>query len=279
MNHPANSGKVYKPVWKCIYCGHEHTKSEPCGSEHIIPLSPGGPLILPRSSCASCSKETSAFEEVCSRDIFGPYRLAGNLPTRHPDQRPSTLKIHTHSEPGTIREEHSLPLKDYPVIGALMPELEVAGIFRGSPSTEAFYVVPRIINLVRSPEALKDVEVRMKQFEVTREFKITEFARLLAKIAHAYAVAEFGLGAFEPFLPPFILGKSLNLPDFVGGVTSPTPDGSWFLGEHGTKVKTLIEHYLNWEVVRAVDQIAYLTVVIQLLQSYAPKYRVVVARA
>jgi hypothetical protein len=125
----------------------------------------------------------------------------------------------------------------------------------------------------------KDVEVQERQFEVTREFKIIDFARLLAKIAHSYAVAEFGLGAFDSFLPPLILGKSLNLPDFVGGVTSPTPNGSWFLGEHGTKVKSLIEHYLNWEVVRAVDQSTYLTVVIQLLQSYAPKYRVVVARA
>ncbi len=241
MNQPTNNVKVYKPVWKCIYCGREHTKSEPCRSEHIIPLSLGGPLILPRSSCASCSKKTGAFEEVCARDIFGPYRLAGNLPTRHPNQRPSTLKIHTHSGPDTVREEQSLPLKEYPIIGALMLELQIAGTLRGSPSTEAFYVVPRIINLTRNLEAWKDVEAQGKQFEVTREFKITDFARLLAKIAHSYAVAELGLGAFNSFLPPLILGESLNLPDFVGGVASPTPNGSWFLGEHGTQVKSLIE--------------------------------------
>jgi len=160
-----------------------------------------------------------------------------------------------------------------------MPELEIAGILRGSPSTEAFQVVPRIINLVRNVEAWKGLEAQKKQFEVTREFKITDFARLLAKIAHAYAVAEFGLGAFDSFLPPLILGNSLKLPDFVGGVASPTPNGGWFLGEHGTKVESLIEHSLNCEVVRAADQSTYLTVVIQLLQSYAPKYRVVVAGA
>ncbi len=123
------------------------------------------------------------------------------------------------------------------------------------------------------------METEGKQFEVSRTLRITDFARLLAKIAHSYAVAELGFGAFHSFLPPLILGESLNLPDFVGGVAPLTPNENPFLGAPGTQVKSLIEHYLNWEVVRAADQNTYLTVVIQLLQSYAPKYRVVVARA
>jgi hypothetical protein len=160
-----------------------------------------------------------------------------------------------------------------------MPGLEIAGILRRAPSTEAFQVQPKILNLFRDTEAWKKLAAGGKQFEVSRTFKITEFAKLLAKIAHSYAVAELGLGAFHSFLQPLILGEALNLPDFVGGIAALTPDGSWFLGESGAPVKSLVEHYLNLETIIAADQTSYLTVVIQLLQSYAPKYRVVVAKA
>ncbi len=128
-------------------------------------------------------------------------------------------------------------------------------------------------------KSIRSLALSCLNLRLPESYAGTDFARLLAKIAHAYAVAEFGLGAFDSFLPPLILGNSLKLPDFVGGVASPTPNGGWFLGEHGTKVESLIEHSLNCEVVRAADQSTYLTVVIQLLQSYAPKYRVVVAGA
>ncbi len=279
MNQPTNNVKIYDPVWKCIYCGHVHTKAEPCGKEHIIPLSLGGPLVLPRACCSACSRNTRAFERTCARDMFGAYRLAGNLPTRHLDQRPRTLKIHVHSGPDTKREEHWLSLAEYPIISAVVPELEVAGILKGAPSTEVFQVNPKIVNLVRDTEARKKLEREGKQFEVSRTLKMTDFAKLLAKVAHSYAVAELGLGAFHSFLPPLILGETLNLPDFVGGVAPSTPNYNWFLGEPGTSVKSLIEHYLNLEIVCAADLTPYLTVVIQLLQSFAPKYRVVVAKA
>jgi hypothetical protein len=37
-------------------------------------------------------------------------------------------------------------------------------------------------------------------------FDLTAFARLCTKIAHGYAVATFGLDAFDAWLPPYILG-------------------------------------------------------------------------
>ena len=46
---------------------------------------------------------------------------------------------------------------------------------------------------------------------------IHDFARMLAKIAHVYAVAEFGADTFRPMLPPFILGKIDMVPYVVGG--------------------------------------------------------------
>jgi hypothetical protein len=48
---------------------------------------------------------------------------------------------------------------------------------------------------------------------------------MLAKIAHSYAVAEYGIDAFEPLLLPLILGKMDFGPYLVGGDASePVPD-------------------------------------------------------
>jgi hypothetical protein len=43
------------------------------------------------------------------------------------------------------------------------------------------------------------------------------FARVLAKIAHAYTVFFVGLDGFAPFLPDVILGKSEDVGRYVGG--------------------------------------------------------------
>jgi hypothetical protein len=46
----------------------------------------------------------------------------------------------------------------------------------------------------------------------------TTLGRLLAKIGHSFAVAELGLGAFKPFLPPIILGTDVrHVGHYVGG--------------------------------------------------------------
>ena|SRR5262245_33451211 len=47
-NMPA---KVYEPVWRCIYCRKEHSKSEPLSLEHIVPYAFVGNdgILLPRA--------------------------------------------------------------------------------------------------------------------------------------------------------------------------------------------------------------------------------------
>jgi hypothetical protein len=51
---------------------------------------------------------------------------------------------------------------------------------------------------------------------------------MLAKIAHSYAVAEWGFRSFRPFLLDLILGRSQTASYWVGGdmtVTAPDPNG------------------------------------------------------
>ena len=46
---------------------------------------------------------------------------------------------------------------------------------------------------------------------------------MLAKIAHAFSVAELGLGAFHPVLGPVILGDLTHLGDLVGSAVDERP--------------------------------------------------------
>jgi hypothetical protein len=62
-----------------------------------------------------------------------------------------------------------------------------------------------------------------------------EFARMLAKIAHSYAVAELGYGSFRPMVVDLILGKMDNISYAVGGdweSEPPVKDGRHLLSIH-----------------------------------------------
>src|SRR5436305_1544116 len=87
---------VYKPIWFCIYCSDgtikEATKRK-LQLEHIIPFGLGGNQLLPRSSCKRCGKETGSVEQDCLRMMLGATRIRLNLPTRRPDERPTTLDL------------------------------------------------------------------------------------------------------------------------------------------------------------------------------------------
>ena len=53
-----------------------------------------------------------------------------------------------------------------------------------------------------------------------------DHGRLLAKIAHSYAVAELGVGGFRPFLNNVILNKPpLHIGYYVGGLFGDSPHG------------------------------------------------------
>lgn len=54
----------------------------------------------------------------------------------------------------------------------------------------------------------------------------TRFLRLLAKIAHGFCVADFGLDTFKPILPNYILGKDKNLSFVVGTAAGNIPSAT-----------------------------------------------------
>jgi hypothetical protein len=63
-----------------------------------------------------------------------------------------------------------------------------------------------------------------KPIVIARNLRLKPYARLLAKIGHAYAVAELGMTGFKPYLNDLILGKPPLYPGFyIGGLPSQSP--------------------------------------------------------
>jgi hypothetical protein len=90
------------------------------------------------------------------------------------------------------------------------------------------------------------------------------FCQMIAKIAHSYAVAEWGINSFRPLLLDLILGRSQTASYWVGGnmtVMPPDPNGL-----HRLQLKK--EIILGTEYV-----IAYITL---FCFFGSPEYRVVV---
>lgn len=93
-----------------------------------------------------------------------------------------------------------------------------------------------------------------------------QFARMLAKIAHAYAIAEWGLNSFRGILPPYILGQDPNIPYVVGGLDS------W---EGPLIITDGILHHTKFGIA-VVNGFPHLIAAIQLFGTKYPRYCVVI---
>jgi hypothetical protein len=81
-----------------------------------------------------------------------------------------------------------------------------------------------------------------------------DLARFLAKIAHAMAVAEYGIEAFDPWLPNFILGQDHgSLHYYIAGHENKDCDnkgmhfislGTW--GNDGLRIGARIRLFCKW---------------------------------
>jgi hypothetical protein len=201
----------YSPVGVCIYCG---TREGRLTDEHIIPFGLGGTWILPKASCLACAKVTAQVEQFCQRPMLGKLRIRLALPTRRPKDRREKLPLEFVYLDGR-REERIVPASEVPFacMGFRFP---APGILRGQAPTNQFEgeLVLRFV----------DEELRSHLKERVRlklgSFNDLTFSRMLAKIAHSYAVASLGLGSFRPLLPDTILGRSKTAAYLVGGDTS-----------------------------------------------------------
>ena len=164
---------------------------------------------------------TGGFEQKCLRTILGPFRLRVGAPTRNPKERPSELPLTLARQdvPGqrpTELETVLVPTQEFPIafIGLRLRE---ARLLRGEdPIGNVDGELWAKYNTDEVKKYIPDGTTESRGVKIGK-FNAFVFARLLAKIGHAYATAECGFGSFRPLATNLILGKTDTLSQWVGG--------------------------------------------------------------
>jgi hypothetical protein len=224
--HILNNRK-YPPVGHCIYCGDTSTLSR----EHILPFGLSGTAELPEASCEKCRKITGHFEQTVLRGPMWAVRVYRRLKsrTKH-EQAPRTYALTVVR--GGQEAVVSLPAEEYPILlhfpvfpppAFLDPEGYRTGIRIKGMATISFGPGP--------DETLK--RLGADEIWLPQDLKPVAFARMLAKIAYAWAVAECQLDAIDGESPvvPAILGKTDDIGRWVGTLDRPSSNAGSVLHE------------------------------------------------
>lgn len=221
---------TYNTYGKCIYCGAEGV---PLTDEHIIPEALGGELIIKEASCDVCQRQTHAFEgHAC--DTYRPIRRQLNFPSKTKGKK-AVLRSKTEKFILAVDDRRiKVSAEEFPalllslvfplpsvIFGAAPQELPLTG---GIHSVE---VMPRFgerLNEIKRKYRANSVSI----VGVDKSARQDEgdFGRMLAKIAHAYAVAELGLAGFNPLVTHIIRGeRPFFLTHYIGSQPVTTDKG------------------------------------------------------
>jgi hypothetical protein len=196
------------PSGLCIYCGEEPTGI--LSREHIVPVGFGGGLILLSASCEKCRRKTEAFETTCLRKSFFPYRYHFGF-IRHKREIPKTIPLVLLSPDKKLK--HVSP-EDHPNY-LILPQIHtLPGIIEGRAPEIPFSLTYQFFGTNETEEFLTGAP-GISFWE--KGFNLRAFCRMLAKIAHSFAVAEIGLQCFNPMLTDYILGKGPDVGSYLIG--------------------------------------------------------------
>lgn len=212
---------------KCIYCRKAGVSLT---AEHVIPFALGkNATILEGACCNDCQKITQPYEQRVLRDQLGIFRAMVEAPTRQKKDRPKVIELSlVEIAGGTVGRDlgtREIPIAEGPLIlnlwqspppAILGGEIDAAKA-DGAPwcYIEKERAGPLLIKIARE-EGVEGVGIVLSP--VSR----LDYLRFLAKTAHAYAVAEVGIDAFEPCLNDIILNRSDDLAWFVGDMPNVT---------------------------------------------------------
>jgi hypothetical protein len=204
----------YAAANRCVYCGKQPPEVT-LHLEHIIAESLGGMLEFPAASCDGCGGETHAYEGQCAGRLFAPIRAQLNFPSKRTLK--NRIKKFTMTFDGIRRKIHQ---DEYP--GMVISFVNgLPGILLGAPKSDDYSGGIAMATLPGFGERLNHLreKFRAKEVAFNPDFDIVHLGRMLAKIAHSYAVAELGYGAFRPLLLDIILNRPpLHISHYVGGI-------------------------------------------------------------
>jgi hypothetical protein len=219
--------RVSKYIGRCIYCPSAGTTEE-----HVVPQSFGGYHVLIDASCTECAKKTGVRENFLCEYNFNSIRFQSayqGYQPRHrgkPRQRPPDLKILEGETP------HSAPIRKIPApeapAVAIFPLLLPPGILLGFPPSDqvtwhSWQFIDTSGQAATRQRKLKAAGLRGAL--AIAKIDVFAFMRVLAKVAHGFAVHNVGLGGFRPTLLPIISGESNYVSHYVGGtfISGPGP--------------------------------------------------------
>jgi hypothetical protein len=163
--------------------------------------------------------------------MFGPLRIYYELPTRRPKERPKTLSLEVKLTSDAEWSFVEVDCEVYPFL-ILFPFLEIpdelAGFTReGDRGAKVQILWIRGVSFRDGVTAhLEKLAAALHVSEImpTATVSAPDFFRLLAKVAHAFAIAELGMDAFDPCLIPLIRdGTTSNSVQYVGGMRQEDP--------------------------------------------------------
>ncbi|MFZ2652235.1 MAG: hypothetical protein WA210_19230 [Burkholderiaceae bacterium] len=214
---PDASALQFKPVGRCIYCGSQDDLTK----EHIVPFALNGNAVLPQSSCKPCATVTGKFELQVLRGPLRAVRIYRRLQSRRghlsaPAQYPLTIVREG------VQERVQVPLDQYPVL-LHFPTFAVPRALTGTSGAGIAMSGITTVSFGKNPqEVMRNLGAERIVID-THDDHPTAFARMLAKIAYAFAV---GLGhdallETPAAIVPSILGHRDDIGDWVGTHTGP----------------------------------------------------------
>lgn len=256
----------YPVVGRCIYCDATQVSAGAIRftDEHIIPLALGGNLVLPEASCHNCASIIN--QQIETPVLFkewGYLRIKRNFPSRSRKRKAAPRREYV-----TLTTRDGRPMR-VPVWQYSCPvplyKFKEARILTGQPPGDDNY--HWTMEILSSPD--EEMQMQRKFPEWNRQHLIRaqpfQFARLMAKIAYSYSVAEYGLGAFTPLVVDIIRGRSDDYFHTVGGALEIQPAIPG--GDHVTNIGILF---------RSAKQALLIVEVRLFSQIRTPNYHVVV---
>lgn len=216
--------KSYPAVDHCIYCRAPGWLCK-LGDEHIVAQSLGGNHVLEEASCSDCEAKTSYLDGYCANEIFLPIRVHHGVPRkrRKGNKRTHLPVLESFSPEPKLAATTSVRVEDHPDM-LVLPVFSPPGIILGRRPDEEVPLQGLFMKAVT-----QDIEDRTSRLlssglegvKMYREVKTLVLARMLAKVAHSYAVATLGINGFHAMLPGLIVRGEGNPGYLVGCVSNP----------------------------------------------------------
>ena len=191
----------------------------------------GGGIFLPKATCPCGPERTHGFEGKVVNQIFQGLRRQLGIKGKKRKRKPDELLLSVQDEfadPFNLARTRKVEIKDHPSMLLIpqlrtLPRMGTMQLFQapdGRPiPIDIWKLVPDWNNRV---ERLKKTSGTNKVWQLS-QVEIDPLLRLLAKIAHASAVAAFGFAGFRHSLIDIISGDMSGASDLIGELPGESP--------------------------------------------------------